>query len=367
MECIPLFIREPQESQKDVANNGEGSFLPRSWAKVYITSVRACNGGPCVQIEQRLLYQQGQAWSELPDWASFHLKFAQDLYTAAPPMNRLVVGLALPTRAFAAAMLATGLAAKAAPRFELDRHFAGLCSLPKKEPLQIYNFPDQIWYPGISDGTVKSGSELLLRVLTSRDGPAMLVRQSGAARVRHAPQGQRLLPWVTSHRAMPPSEVFLNACLPTVDVNRLTADAAKLCAIIGQLNLLQAEIVETQFAVACKPGQVAQGNLQQIVRLDRWLGQGQSARATVVPPGRSDISTPQKHRFAIFDGARAFLQMRHLWPAAHWLVILDRSAPDFISGVDQLNQHFMRRVVSAERLKIQPSPGVEMMIFEEAR
>ena len=58
-----------------------------------------------------LYYMNKETWIPLPSWGQFFLDLGYALAIHDDPRNRVIAGLALPTRAYAASLTATGIIA----------------------------------------------------------------------------------------------------------------------------------------------------------------------------------------------------------------------------------------------------------------
>src|SRR4051812_14368091 len=81
-----------------------------------------------------LCYSDGVQWRYIPEWARFLVDLGSYVATTDTPKHRLVIGLALPARAYAAAFTALGIVLArsllVAGKANLSEHFQELCLLP---------------------------------------------------------------------------------------------------------------------------------------------------------------------------------------------------------------------------------------------
>src|SRR4051794_34482682 len=86
-----------------------------------------------------LYYAGEEGWEQLPDWARFFLSLGA--FVAAQPKSetRWIVGVAVPTRAFAAALAAVGAIYQRTVLSKnsesCEEHFRHLCALPSGTPV----------------------------------------------------------------------------------------------------------------------------------------------------------------------------------------------------------------------------------------
>src|SRR5579859_2480516 len=92
-------------------------------------------------MSQATLYYEDASgdWLLLPDWARFFLHLGNILARRGVDEPRLVVGLAVPSQAYVAALLSTGIVCgrsySPSTQAQLDAHFAQLRALPLGAPL----------------------------------------------------------------------------------------------------------------------------------------------------------------------------------------------------------------------------------------
>jgi len=88
-----------------------------------------------------LLFQKDGSWQPLPHWAQFYIKLGSQLAKTPKVDTRLVVGIAAPTRAYAAAFLALGMvlqkAADAVVHEDAKEHFQYLSSFDRGTPVLL--------------------------------------------------------------------------------------------------------------------------------------------------------------------------------------------------------------------------------------
>ncbi len=85
-------------------------------------------------LSNHLYYQSKGNWTQLPEWGQFLLDLGYALAFEEDRKHRIVVGLALPTRAYAAPLIATGIITGKLSLLiesnEANQRFQDLCALP---------------------------------------------------------------------------------------------------------------------------------------------------------------------------------------------------------------------------------------------
>ena len=109
-------------------------------------------------LPERLSHGEGDKWCEVPRWAGFFTEVGSRASKLIRGNGRLVVGLAVPTRAYCAAFTAIGaltaLLAYESGLGDVKAHFDGLSRLPFGTPLWIRKKKRRIY--GEFQGTDKS-------------------------------------------------------------------------------------------------------------------------------------------------------------------------------------------------------------------
>jgi len=56
-----------------------------------------------------MYYQDGNNWINVPYWAASYIYLGSAIAAQENPLDRLIIGLAVPVRAYAAALIALGI------------------------------------------------------------------------------------------------------------------------------------------------------------------------------------------------------------------------------------------------------------------
>ena len=314
-------------------------------------------------------------WMPLPAWGNFFINIGRWLAQAEIVESRLVLGLAIPTRNYAAAFAALGIVlARAnipADQIELNSHFQQLCSLPKGTPVNYQKNGKR--YKGIYLGVNKDYGEPRLRVQIenkSNGGLTDFLRREECQNVAIASTQYMSLPKKQTGRFLVKSNDFLNAFI-SAETQEFVTKTRLECALIGRVNTLQQEITQVPFAYDSSKPEVKRGYLHDILRVRNFLSEGETYRSEVLsfqgnkPPKTTNNLMPN---VTIFDGATGFIKWRDDWRNSHWIVLLERTEPRFQEAVTEINNEYGSRVDGKEIHHI-PSvpPGVELVVYQEAR
>lgn len=309
----------------------------------------------------------------LPIWANFFINVGYWLAHTKIQKNRLVLGIAIPTRNYAAALAALGVVQARAniPTNRIDRniYFEQLCKLPKGTPVVFHDCNRK--YKGIYQGIDETYGERRLRIQRenkSSGGLANLVsvKQSHNVAIAHKPNIS--LPKKQSGRYITPND-FLDGVIGKAYTSEFTTKTRLDCAVIGRINTLRSEILEIPFASFSSPSKSKTGSLQDILRVRKFLSEGQAYRSEILSSSGSD--TPKTKdglvpHVTIFDGATGFIKWHDDWRNSHWIILLERTEPHFKEAVDIIDTDYINRQNWEEIPNIIPAPsGVEMVVYQE--
>lgn len=317
----------------------------------------------------QLLCRTPEGWSPLPDWARFMVGIGARVSSFDAARGRLVVALALPTRAFAAAL--AGVAAVVSsfehdpPGADRSAHFHYLASLAPGTPVTLQERNSIVQgrllgaandkYDGLPRVTIQLPKEIR-HLAANTCGKVQVIDDAGVLKTR-----QRRL--VRAPR-------FLSSALPGLDATKLSAITRLDCVIIGAKNVLQYELTTELFAAGPAP-QPHEGTLQGIVRAHQFGGQNDPYRSMIKSASADAddhaLNSPQPP-IVIFDGAPAFNNWRSHWHGSNWLVVLDRSSPSLPDGAAAINQAYATRICDSQALDgLQVPSAVDVVAYEEQR
>lgn len=323
---------------------------------------------------QSLRYRRGYSWYPLPDWVHSFISVGAALTHQPADTHRTVVGMAVPTRAFAAAFTALGVVAALAHRQSGENrpraHFDRLAALPAGTPVTVVSGSRRT--KGVLRGCAMRDGRQLLRVQYSTRGDMHLLPVEESLRIQLTAAEAADLPGRPAPRAMRTRAGFAGRLFPGIDAHEFVTTSQLDCVLIGARNVLRQEIVGTRLAAA-EPGTTpVSGTLQEIVRVRDFARGNDAYRSDLQAATGKHVELPA-HLPApvvtVFDGAGAYLRWRHLWRRSHLVVVLDRTEAPFDIAVQQLNQEFMRPDIAGADppgLAAVP-PGCELLIYQEPR
>jgi hypothetical protein len=300
-----------------------------------------------------LLCRTREGWVPLPRWARSLIELGDKIARFDPQGARLVVAMALPTRAFGAALIGASVVASAfemnAPDTDLAEHFDLLASLPPGTAITHHrrNSIRQGSLLGVDerDGVRRVGIET--GVEKRRMTSYLPLEMCGEIQVIEDPGELRMM-----RRPLIRAPEFLARALRGIDAAGLSATTRIDCILVGSIDPLNEEIVREHFAVG-PDGDRRVGNLQAILRAKRFAGQNTPYRSEVVAAGAESVpasAAGASPPVVIFDGASGFINWRSRWPSSNWIVLLDRSSPSTQAGADTINYGYSLRLSDSDVL-----------------
>lgn len=315
---------------------------------------------------------KNKTWISLPNWGEFLIKLGYQVAQQPNKHERLIVGIAVPTRAYGAALTSLGIVlgrSTSSDKVTVEEHFQSLCNMPKDTPITFQK--NAKIYKGILLGCEKLHGEhgIWIKLETSSkewkpfkdtiyikkalnedlDKPLVLRNRQSGKNIRFAHD------FIVSLVGQNNLQSFFNGT--NFD-----------CAILGYTNILRNEILNTELSIL-ENFKHNVGKLQDILRVRKFMGAGQPYHTNVFrmdgkkPPRRSD--TPPY--VTIFDGAAGFLKWRDNWRSSHWIAIFDRTEPNFDLAIDLFNQEYIKNHTNNTSLEIDYLPtNCELMAYKEA-
>ena len=179
------------------------------------------------------------------------------------------------------------------------------------------------------------------------------------------------LPKIQGRQNIRTANKFVDTLLGEVDAVQFGLRSTFACALVGRRNVLENEIRKTPLAIHVNGDPHVEGNLQDILRVDRFLGPQQSHRSALVSIGADPPSTDVLNNVdmgVVFDGAAGFLKWGTMWQSQHQVVILDRTEPYFDDAINAINTRFSQNSAhdGGEMPVAQAPPGGEILAFREA-
>jgi hypothetical protein len=325
-----------------------------------------------VAIES-LLYAAGSEWAPLPSWGRFLLELGRMLARDEGRGGTPVAALSVPTRAFAAVLIATGAVAGRAsiPILETaEERFEQLKSLPIGTPV-IWRKKGRVRRGQIAEYRTFSGRQLLM-IRVQREGE----RGGGLAESLYPEQALGVevadtevdLPMGQSRgRLIRSVSHFIQGIIPHIDPTLFAIQSRLDAVIVGTTRVLRYEFCEESFAIGLPNGRYLQGTLQEVMRPDGWVGKGEGWRSRIVSDRARTIEDfGSQPGTLVFDGGLPFLRWHHRWGASSVVVILDRADDRSRDAAELINRDYVERRREEEDGpwdELELPDGIEMMAY----
>lgn len=322
-----------------------------------------------------LHFEDSGNWYSLPDWAEYFISIGKQLACADHGESRIITAIVVPTRAFGAAFVSLGMVisdAAARDHSSQSAHFEKLFDLPAGTPVILKPKPGKT-LKGIIQGPDETQGRLFVRVQvhsTAGGGLTYLIDESRAFQVQPARHSGKL-PKTQGGENGRFANHFVDSLLGEADPVHLGLRSKLCCAIVGKRNTLEREIRKTPLAIHVNGQHHAEGQLQDVLRIDRFVTEQQSHRSALLPIGAeppSDTVIDNVEMGVVFDGAHGFLKWGDMWKGRHQVVILDRTELYFDDAINAINSKYSQNRLDGEAaLPGTGAPaGGEVLAFREA-
>lgn len=318
-----------------------------------------------------LFYEGSTGWTLLPGWARFFIDLGIAVVTNENISKRVVVGLALPTRSYAAPLVAFGVTmgkfASSSRDLEAARRFQQLCELKSSTPL-FYRRNGKL-IKVFFDGLEEMGGEMKLCLSTK--GERYWITSKQALQVEFPAKGFSTLPKRPSQRVRDRPSQFLVSLFGVQTAARAIVSQSSLDSlIIGSLHQLREEIQAWPIAVQTEEG-FAQGFLQDIVRVRRFSKRTQAYRSEIyhVHSKECENTGQEIPAIVIFDGGAGFSKWRDSWRQSDWIILFDQTEAEFDVAVQAFNDEYIKSPVGDRELSWFPAPPayIPTSMYQEAR
>lgn len=321
----------------------------------------------------KLHFEDSGEWHSLPMWAEYFIDIGKQMAREDKSKSRVLTAIVVPTRAFGAAFVSLGMViTDAAARKALSQsaHFEMLFDLPAGTPV-IYRSSNEV-LRGILQSPEEDKGQIKLRVQVKPANAGRLtyiIDERGASNV-HPADHSGILPKKQGSNSRYLNK-FVEGLLGNADPVQFGGHSKIVCTLVGQRNSLEHEIRHTPLALHLNGHQHLDGQLQDVLRVNKFVPGQQSHRTALVAPGGEIPSSEIVDKTEIgvvYDGAAGFLKWGTLWSKCHQIVILDRTEPYFDDAICAINSRFSQNRANAEP----PLPkgvalaGGEVLTFREA-
>jgi hypothetical protein len=306
----------------------------------------------------------GGAWGPIPPWARFLAQVGERLGQLDPSDQSITVGISIPQRGYAAALVGTGLVLARERSEPLDpgdpvAHFDRLCSLPAGSSVK-YFMGKKVNNGRVIGPVQRDGHRFLtlqLRAMTAY----IPVKSALKVRVGEAEAEERM---GSKTIKVPP---LLERVLGTAQaVSFLTAWRAD-CLIVGTKTQLQEDFRAEVFSAG---DDSHSGSLSDLACVTEDPQNGRRFRC-VLASGSGDpdqIALPEAPRAVIFDGGAAYARWHDAWPESHHIALIDRGQAAAEEAVGVFSERFVKRAANSNALDgLQLPPSIEYSEFQDRR
>lgn len=289
-----------------------------------------------------LFYKRSDSWIPLPGWARFFIDVGVAVATHESTRKRVVVGLALPARVYAASLVAFGVTIGKFTSINRDmeavKRFQQLCELKCNTPL-FYRKNGKL-IKVFCDGPEEMNGETKLRLSTK--GERYWITSKQALQVEFPEKDFSVLPNRPSRRASAHPSQFLLSLFDTETATAIVSQSALDSLTIGSLHRLKEEIQIRPIAVRTEAGFVG-GLLQDIIRVRRFSKEAETYRSEIfhVNSKACENISQEVPAVVIFESGAGFLKWRDSWRQLSWVVLFDQTEAEFDIAVQAFNDEYI--------------------------
>ncbi len=303
----------------------------------------------------------------LPEWAYFFMRLGQ-LIATSNDGYRIIVGLAIPTRAFACGLVAVGIVlAKAGNKNFIDAiQLKYIRDLKPGTPVYIRTDANRKLRGVVKKFGEFNGQEFIF-IQTGKSEERGYPLNRCASRITVSEREVKLPKYQKRGHSIEAPSDFLEGCLGKGLAEYHIRDSSFEALLIGKKSVLEKEVNAPLFFCEESGKPSSAGCLQEILRVRQFSGTNRSYRTQWVSSSNisseKDIGAPPP-LVVIFDGAAAYIKLNHQWRSAHQIALLDRTERQFIDAVELLNQNYAYRLEDIPELPIRIPNGIELMAYK---
>lgn len=318
----------------------------------------------------QLYYLSDNKSVPLPEWAYFFLRLGHQLGNLANDGYRVVTALAIPTRAFACGLVATGIVLARIGRENpvSKTQLRHIRSLKPGTSVHVRTDGNKR-LSGVFNGLVNFQGKEYISVRIAESTQQYFPLNTYASRVTVSEGDVNLPKYQQSGRLIEAPGEFLQWCLGEDLAQTYILNSSFEALLIGKKSTIQQEIDSPVFSSSpTQPGTVI-GTLQEILRVRQFSGANKSYRTECLS---SSNPTPEEELglqappVIVFDGAVAYIKFGHKWQSAHQIILLDRTERQFMDATELLNQNYIYRLAGNFKFPIRIPSAIEMMVYRNS-
>ena len=328
-----------------------------------------------MDIQNTLYFENSnyKNWVKIPSWAEFYVELGKKIAQESLENERLVVGIAVPTRAYAAALISLGIVLERSSnsKITLQEHFKSLCELPEGTPV-TFQEESKIYKGHFLRYEKKHGEDgiwIALERRSMRWVPLKRTINIERLSIENPLELNKIasLPDKQSGKRIKFAYDFVTSLIGQKNLQTFFKKTRFDCAILGRTNILREELINTPFSILSEQ-KFTRGTLQDILRVRKFMGQEEHYHTNVF---RMDSSKPPRRPtnnpyITIFDGAIGFLKWRDFWRSSHCVAIFDRTEPSFDNAISTFNQEYIKNHTNSSTIEVSSlPPNCELMVYKE--
>jgi hypothetical protein len=329
---------------------------------------------------KRLFYNDEIQWRPVPSWSRFFIELGAAIAEESNNLNRVVIGLALPTRAYAACFAALGVITQRVvinnQKEEILKYYEKIVNLPIGTDL-IYRNPslNKAFKARYEGCTTMENQQCIQLTIQKKHKLSKIVRPQDVLRISIANNPVNLPTYQKGYSLEPSNDKFLDSFLDDwvgqISSRQFMTSSTLDCLIMGNKNLLRTEIEDASLAV---PSDIhsqtfVSGCFQDILRVRSFNLENSGYHCDVLASynDAKEQKQGEKPFVTIFDNALSYLRWRDYWKTSHSIVLLDHTDTHCNDAVAQLNEDFVNRRSgeSWNNLITNIPTGIEMMSYRE--
>jgi len=325
-------------------------------------------------VSDILYYNDGSKRETVPSWAQFFIELGSITSSSTRSGLRLVVGVAIPTRSYAAALTGFGIVTTRSTLpvdgITAQEYFKQLCRLEVGTAVSLIRGNRKL--KGVFTGCMHISGEDRIGVRVhdvEAGGLTHLISAKDSFKVEVSISEFEKLPKKQTGKLVPPLSSFARCFISKNQVQTFARQSRLECVLLGRINAFKSEIIQTGFATKTSKQYLAEGTLQDVLRVRRFMKEGEHFRSEVfrVDGKRPPITDFANPYITIFHGATGFLKWRDSQLSSNWIVLLDRTEPYFGDAAALLIQGDNLNRIDDESLQnLPPVPqGVEIVSYYE--
>ena len=325
----------------------------------------------------------------LPNWASYLVEIGKYSSMFHVTNQRLVMGVILPTRAYAAAFSAAGSTigktlSENEDEVSYKAHMEKIKLLKPGSPVTLLSPEGNKAQKGkFQEIRYTNNSPSLIAVATSSGnqkagGVVNLIRPEQCLRIKIDETNEddiKELPVNEKRYDLSSDKSFISNLIGNINVDRFQFNSTNDTLIVGKEKQLKPELLNQSFLSKYEDKISGPSELQDIIRVKRFASSGNFSSRTrflhdTGTRRKIDLSKATDSEglaTAIFDGGRAFLKWGRSIGGVNSMVLLPRNDRNFTQTVHQINERYYLREddLTETQIPVQRPDGVEIVFFTE--